>query len=303
MMGDVRPVAMFLDHEGIRTPWLVAARRTGVPIVAVQHGLIYERHAVYSNAGGTGRLLPDITFTFGRYERDVLLEHGGYAPEQVEVSGSPRLDLDGAGRGDDPGAVRAALGVSPGAALLVVSTAHTTIFRRFYLAHMIDRLLGGPLPGVHVVFKQHPGERDEGPYRALLAGMARAGGYEPPPISVVRDTDLYALLRAADAHLGLHSTVLTDAVATGTPNLISSVQAYGDLLGYVDAGVAHPARDVDELRAALSDPRPPEPAARRAFLEAHFQAGDASGRIADAIAAIADRRMHAGPATTTVPTA
>jgi hypothetical protein len=47
--------------------------------------------------------------------------------------------------------------------------------RRSHLAHMLETCLGGPLPS-HVVIKKHPGERDEGPYRDLLDGLARAGG-------------------------------------------------------------------------------------------------------------------------------
>jgi hypothetical protein len=100
---------------------------------------------------------------------------------------------------------------------------------------------------------------------------------------VVRDIDLYRLLRAADAHLGLHSTVLTDAVMTGTDNLIARVEASGDLLGYVAAGVARPVTRVADLRAALDHPQPAHPAARRTFIEDHFRPGDASGRIVDEI--------------------
>ena len=66
-------------------------------------------------------------------------------------------------------------------------------------------------------------------------------------MTVTRDVDLYRLLRAADAHLGLRSTVLTDAVVVGAPNLIALVQAHADLLGYVDAGVARPVHDAAEL--------------------------------------------------------
>ena len=63
----------------------------------------------------------------------------------------------------------------------------------------------------------------------------------PTPISDHSgDIDLYRLLRAADAHLGMHSTVLTDAVVVGTPNLIATVDAYTDILGYIPAGVARP---------------------------------------------------------------
>jgi hypothetical protein len=167
--------------------------------------------------------------------------------------------------------------------MLVVSTVNLEFVRRSHLVHMIERVLGGPLPGIHVVFKQHPGERDDGPYRALLTGLARAGGYRPPPMTVVRDIDLYRLLRSADAHLGLHSTVLTDAVAAGTPNLIAIVEGHADLIGYVSAGVARPVSDVEGVRAAMSEPTLPDSAARRAFLDDQFRPGDASARIVDAI--------------------
>lgn len=293
MLSELRPAALFLNHEGIRTTWLAAAQQAGIPSFAVQHGLIYPRHSVYSHARHPSLLLPTLTFTFGPYERDILLEHGGYTANEVVVSGSPRLDLDGGAELDadarvrERASVRRELGVREEDRLLVVSTAHTPLFRRFHLADMIGRLLGGPLPGVHVVFKLHPGEQDLGPYRELLAGLGAAGGYSLPGISVVRDIDLYRLLRAADAHLGLHSTVLTDAVAAGTPNLLAAGQKFGDLLGYVAAGVATPVRNHAELAAAMASPRAASPGDRAAFLARHFLLGDASGRIVAAISAIA----------------
>jgi hypothetical protein len=94
--------------------------------------------------------------------------------------------------------------------------------------------------------------------------------------------DLYRLLAASDAHLGVHSTVLTEAVAAGTLNLLADTLAGADLLGYVEAGVAVPVRDGGDLLGAL-DRRAellPSDAARRAFLDAHFEPGDGARRIA-----------------------
>lgn len=290
MLDELRPRAVLMTHEGQRTPWLVAADARRIPTFALQHGVLYPTHPSYSGPRDPRQPLPTLTFVYGDYERRVLLE-GPYRSEEVAVSGSPRLDLDAtattgleSGRDD----VRRDLGVAPGDRMLVISTMPPAFIRRSHLANMLDRLLGGPLPGVHVVFKQHPGEADEGPYRRLLEGMADARGYPPPPISVVKVIDLYRLLRAADAHLGLHSTVLTDAVAAGTPNLIATVDAHADLLGYVDAGVATPVGDIDDLRAALADPRPADPARRQAFLDDHFLPGDASARIAARIREVID---------------
>ncbi len=284
LVEALRPRALVLTHEAIQTPWLQVARARSVPIFAVQHGMIYPTHPGYRHPRDPRLLLPDATFVTGPYERDALLGHGGYEVDEIVVVGSPRLELDdptsagplGAGERE---AVRREMGVAEGVRMLVVSTGFLPLQRRFVLAASFERLFGSILPGVHVVFKQHPGEVDEGPYRELLVGLARAGGFAPPPITVVRDVDLYRLLRAADAHLGLLSTVLTDAVAARTPNLIAVDQAHTDLLGYVAAAVAHPVSDAADLQAALDDLRPPDEAARQAFLAAHLEPGPASERI------------------------
>lgn len=291
MLADLRPQALLLTHEGHREPWILAARRASIPSFAVQHGIIYATHPGYAHPRHAARMLPTRTFVYGDFERQVLLDHGSYHPEEVEVSGSPRLDLDrlsappGTAASDERTAVRRGLGVAEGDRLLVVSTTNGPVARRFGFADILARILGGPLPGIHVVFKQHPGESDEGAYRATLLGLAAAGGYAAPPMTVVRDVDLYRLLRSADAHLGYNSTVISEAVLVGTPNLIAVGQRHGDLLDYVGAGVARPVRTVAELAAALADPRPADPAARHAFLEAHFREGDASARIVAGIRA------------------
>ncbi len=294
LLAEIEPRAIVLAQEGIRTPWLMAALRAGIPVFAVQHGVLYAGHAGYPNRRHPALCLPTRTFVYGDYERDVLLARGAYLPDEVETSGSPRLDLDRVPE-DAAGertAVRRELGVADHDRLLVVSTVNLRFVQRSHFVHMLETVLGGPLPGQHLVFKQHPGEHDEGPYRALLDGIAGAGGYEPPPMSVVKDIDLYRLLRAADAHLGLLSTVLTDAVAAGTPNLIGLTDRHADLLGYVDAGVACYVRSPAELLAAIAEPAPPAPAARAAFLAEHFRDGDASDRI---VAAVASAVGTAGP--------
>jgi len=296
LMDELRPRAMILTHEALRTSWLTPARDRAIPSYALQHGVIYPTHPGYRHARDPRLVLPDVTFVYGPYERDVLLTHGGYRPAEVIVSGSPRL-APGAGETpttqpppDERAAIRRDLEVGDGELMLVISTGYLPLYRRFVLAPMLERLFGGPLPGVHLVFKQHPGETDEGPYRGLIEGLARAHGLIPPAISVVRDVDLYGLLRAADAHLGMYSTVLTDAVAAGTPNLIVRGPAGGDLLGYVAAGVAQPVRDREELLAALAAPPVARPEDRAAFLARHFRKGDAAGRIASVIGDVARRR-------------
>jgi hypothetical protein len=283
LLANLGPRAIILTHEGIRTPWLIAARQARIPVHAIQHGVLYPTHPGYRHPRSAAWPLPQTTFVFGRYERSVLLEVGGYLPEEVTVSGSPRVDetREVAAPGERSG-VRDELGVRQGDRLVVVSTTFSPLGRR-YLLHALREVLGGPLPGIHLVFKQHPGETDDGPYRALIEGMAAAGGWEVPPMSVVRSRDLYRLLRAADAHLGYQSTVLTDAVVAGTPNLIADVAPGFDLLGYVVAGVARPVRSPAELVDAATAAAPIDPAARAVFLAEHLEPGDAVDRILERV--------------------
>jgi hypothetical protein len=308
LLAELEPRAILLAQEGIRLAWLRAARSAGIPVHAVQHGVLYAGHAGYPNRRHDRLVLPTTTFVSGDYERRLLVDELAYLADEVVVAGSPRLDLDvrGAPRPDGPpggapsgdgarAAVRAALGVADRDRLLVISTIHLPFIQVAHVGPMIERLLGGPLPGVHLAFKQHPGERDEGPYRGLIDGLARARRDPPPPISIIRDIDLYALLRAADAHLGLHSTVLTDAVAAGCPNLIDVGDAHRDLIGYVAAGVARPVANEADIRDALDHPDPAEPADVSAFLMDHVLPGDAGLRIATVIADRVGRTRDTDP--------
>jgi hypothetical protein len=291
-MAHLGLTAVFTGWESARTSWLGAARRTGIPSVAVQHGVIYHNTPDYCRPAHPALVKPELTCVFGEYERELLIREGGYEPPSVVTTGSPRSDAVRAMVAlspDERAAVRRGLGVADGDRMLVISTARHAVGDEIHGMAMAGRLLDGPLPGLHLVFKLHPEEQEREHYRELLAGLARAGGYVGPPVSVVRDIDVYRLLRAADAHLGQYSTVLTDAVLTGTPNMIAVGQAWADVIGYVDAGVAAPVRSVDDVREFMTDPRPADPAARDRFLDSHYRAGDAAARIAEAIERIAAR--------------
>lgn len=286
LMDILRPGAMLTGWEGARTSWLGAARRRGIPSVAIQHGVIYPDTPDYCRPAHPALVTPDMTCVYGPYERGILTGQGGYAEDAVVATGSPRVDpapLDGPQPEPDRAAVRNELGVADGYRMLVVSGGRMTVGDRLSTVPLVARVLDGPLPGVHIVIKLHPEEHDGEHYRDLLTGLARAGGYDVPPITIIRDIDLYRLLRAANAHLGVFSTVLTDSVLAGVPNMIVVGQAQADLLGYVEAGVAAPVRSVGDVRAFMADPQPPADEARRRFIEAHFVAGDASARIADLI--------------------
>jgi hypothetical protein len=283
LLRRVHPAGILLADEYHRQDWLAAAGAESVPVAAVQHGVIYRWHTGYAHASRPDALrLADRTYVFGSWERDLLTTASVYRPEEVVVGGSPRLALVDPAE-VDPAALRAELGVAPGERMVVLSGTWGPMYRRFHYPIALARLFDRPLDRVHLVVKLHPSEKDEGPYRRIVENLAAAGGFEPPKVTIVKSVDLYHLLAAADAHLGIHSTLLTEAVATGTLNLLAVGLRSADLLGYVDAGVAVPVREGADMLAALDRPRSEamREQDRAAFMQVHFEPGDAPGRIAD----------------------
>jgi glycosyltransferase involved in cell wall biosynthesis len=285
-LKHMRPAGILMADEYHRQDWLAAARAEHIPVIAIQHGVIYRWHNGYMHASRPESLrLPDRTYVFGQWERDLLVGTSVYAPEEVVVGGSPRLDLvDGAETASrvSRDTMRRELGVAVGDRLMVLSGTWGPLYRQYHYPIALANLFAEPVERLHVVVKLHPSEKDEGPYRKVIEDAAAAGRFPPPRITVVKDVDLYRLLAAADSHLGIHSTVLTEAVATGTPNLLAAGLLGADLLGYVDAGVAIPVETPADLRAALDMPleRAMPHDRRIAFMNAHFEPGSASARIA-----------------------
>lgn len=295
LMATLRPRALVTGWEAARTAWLEAARSSGVPVVAIQHGVIYPKSPDYYRPGRQGLVLPDLMCVFGPYERRLLVEECGYQASRVLATGSPRVTEAAAASPldqDEREDVRRSLGVSDGDRVLLISGARHAVGEGLLSTTILAGLLAGELPGVHLVFKLHPEEEQGDHYPALVDGLARAGRYPAPPVTVVRHADVFRLLRASDAHLGVYSTVLTDAVLAGTPNMVAVGAALSDLVGYARAGVARPVSSVDDVRAFMRDPQPPTADARRAFLREHFEPGNGAERAADAIARLADRRAR-----------
>ncbi len=282
LLRQIRPPALLIADEYHRQDWLAAAGAENVRTAAIQHGVIYRWHNGYMHRTRPASLrLPDRTYVFGEWERDLLTTQSVYRGDEVRVGGSPRLDLVQP-EAVDSEAIRRELGIADGDRMVVISGTWGPLHRRFHYPIALAFLFCRPIERVHLVVKLHPTEADEGPYRKVIEGLASAGGFEPPPITIVQSIDLYRLLAAADAHLGIYSTVLTEAAATGTVNLLADVLASSDLLGYVEAGVAVPVRSPEDIAAALdnSGDGGRGSARRLAFLRAHYEPGLATERIA-----------------------
>lgn len=301
VLATVRPRVLLTGWEASRTAWLEAARTAGVPTVSIQHGVIYPNSPDYYRPAGPGLVLPTVMCVYGAYERRLLVEECGYPPGAVIATGSPRITSDTGAAVADPDArarVRRSLGLGDSEQMLVITGARHAVGEGLVSTTIYSRLLDGELPAIHLVVKLHPEEDQGDHYLTLIEGLARAGGYRPPPVTVVRHVDLFQLLQAADAHLGIYSTVLTDGVVAGTPTMVASGQAWSDLIGYAAAGVAQPVASIDDVRRFMRDPWVPSADVRDAFIREHFEPGDGAARIAAIIDALAARHGRENPVST-----
>ena len=78
------PAGILLADEYHRQDWLTAAAAEGVPVAAIQHGMIYRGHNGYIHRDAAATLrLPDRTYVFGDWERAVLIDDSVYRDDEV----------------------------------------------------------------------------------------------------------------------------------------------------------------------------------------------------------------------------
>ncbi len=82
---------------------VVSGKLKGIPVLAIQHGVIHPYHPGYTYAGGviseTGSVtsphipIPDKTAAYGFYHKEILTRMSSYPEGSVVVTGQPRYDL------------------------------------------------------------------------------------------------------------------------------------------------------------------------------------------------------------------
>jgi len=290
LLARRRPSILLLTHEysGVAMAATIAARRLRIPVVAIQHGVIWRGHPGYIVPRSQVETLPrpDALCVFGQYERELLMQHG-YDSEQVVVTGSPRLDLV---VGSAPTLTRsrltAALNLPADQPLVLFTTSgwHS----RVVAERLADQITASNKP-FSVIVKLHPIYEVEPEAFAAVAADRNCRHLRV----IDEEYDLYDLLRIVDAHVSPNSTVLTEAAVFDLPNILFCTDLFPDTVGYRKRSVAVAAEDFSSLGAALEAAiaSPELKAGRKAFVEAQYYRldGGAAGRIADVVEALAKK--------------
>jgi len=228
-------VCLYAESSGWGRAALAASAAEGVPSLALQHGILYPKYFSYLHDPDEQDCpRPRRTAVFGEAARRFLVEKGGYAPESLVLTGSPKFDelLERAARWDRA-ALRAGLGVGEGESLLLVASRFRPIRETH---HAIGRALPAlaravdGMEGVHCLIKPHPAEPAE-PYEQVLRETdARRTRVLPPR------AELLELLHAADVLVTVESLSAVEALVLGRPVVV--LETPNHLRDLVEAGVA-----------------------------------------------------------------
>jgi hypothetical protein len=248
-----KPRVLFLNNEysGVAMAVCAAARRKRIPIVSVQHGVIWRAHYGYVLPRKERDTMPriDTLCLFGDYDRQLIVEHGVYGTDELVVTGSPRIDLITANRpGIDRQRLTEQLGLPSDIPLLLF----TSIGDRGGLLsrRLIDFVAAAEKP-LSVIVKLHPSAE---PPVELYSSTAAEKGLKNVRV-VSEHFDLYDLFRIVDVHMSVNSTSLSEAVLFGTPNIMlgTDLFMFVDTIGYLERNVAVAAESYPSLSAAMED--------------------------------------------------
>jgi hypothetical protein len=282
---SVRAV-LLADENGGEQGMKMAALAAGIPVVAVQHGCIHADHMNYIfPAGSPPQDIPLATRTcvYGEHERSLLTTQSCYAPDSIVVTG--QVANDARVLTHKPWTEKSPQGQALRIRTLPPNCDRLLLLTSQDLLHEIaaERLLPklrDSAPRNFLVVRPHPREKgDHWTHHFLQHGVTDRA-------IVAREGTLEEWLDACDAHVSVSSTVLSEAVVYGRPNLVVGHDRVGDWLGVIEGNMAVDL-DTTTLDAAIEtwQARSPEEIQtnRTHYITQHFHQldGKAGQRIAE----------------------
>ncbi|EMA63064.1 hypothetical protein C469_03550 [Halorubrum lipolyticum DSM 21995] len=213
-----------------RETFIEACKRKEIPVVELQHGVIYDTHFGYAYPEDETKVMfPDYVLTWGEFWNENL--RFPIPDERVISVGYPYLE-DRLNQYDD---------VEPAKQLLFISQG--TIGRelsQFALkVHEDDRIEH------EVVYKLHPGEYDrwEDEYPWLAESDMRVIDESEPP--------LYRLFAESSAQVGVGSTAVYEGLCFDLETFVFEADGADVLQPLVEDGAASMIEDVDDLAGQM----------------------------------------------------
>jgi hypothetical protein len=250
-----RPRLLYINaYYGLPvTSAIVAAKALNILTLEQQHGVIARNHMAYlvpkEMKVASEFPLCDMMLVWGDYTKRLLAEKGVYAPEQVAISGFPRLDSLIASL--PPRSETLARLDIPFDAQVVLYTSNMNASG--FLSDILSSVQNLPDDAkMYWIVKLHPREKTRHIWEDAIDQR------ELENIKVVEDeVDFYALLAACDIHASFVSTTMIEAAVLGKLNLGLSMKNFPDPVGFAEAKAflpAEPGRLGQTAYLVLHDP-------------------------------------------------
>lgn len=213
--------------------FIEACKKLSIPVVELQHGVIYDRHFGYSHPGiGNCKLFPDYLFTWGEF-------WGSNAPiplpdDRIFPIGFPYLEEShkSPNRICEEGNNQ----------LLIISqgTIASSLSKFAVQLNNDDRIT------MDIVYKLHPGEFDR--WRSEYPWLTQSD------LEVVEDSpSLYDLFTESSHQLGVYSTALFEGMWYGLDTFIYECDGHQMLDSIIQNGDATLISDVDDAARSVND--------------------------------------------------
>lgn len=230
LLQKIDPELLVIVVSYVYETLIEASKELNIPVVELQHGVIYDQHLGYSYSDSKEKFMfPDYFLTFGEFWNESV-EYP--IPEDRVISvGYPYLE-NSKEKYDDVETRNQILFISQG-----------TIGEQ--LSKFALQVAEHPEIDADVVYKLHPGEydrwRDEYPW-LINADFEIVDGPEPP---------LYELFAESNAQIGVASTAVYEGLAFGLATYVYDVSGSEVLQSLVDDRAAVSVSTIDDLVASL----------------------------------------------------
>ena len=248
MIEEEKPDLILLLNEYGRfeRALVIAGKLKGIPVLAVQHGVIHPTHKGYmytKDEISSDRSvkspycpIPDITAVYGTYHKDLLTKVSAYPGDSVVVTGQPRYDvLYHANKIYDKEKFFKKYKINLDCKIILWATQCHGLNNEENIKNfktVFETMQN--IKNVTLIIKQHRGEGRE--YTKMIGKYLNS--YNLNAVVTPKDSDTYELLYVCNLMITRHSTTAMEAVALNKPVIILNLSGEPDPVEYVRDGVA-----------------------------------------------------------------
>lgn len=222
--------------EGDRGRCFIAAgNRLKINTYAVQHGIINETSSTYIiNSKYKNVLVPQNTFLWGEKYKELLIANTNvYHKENLSVVGQVRTD-----QLVENGYLK------PNKRSGILRILYATQYFRDLLEPatlMLFKALNLMNEEYELIIKLHPADLNFEFYKDMMKK------FNIKNCKILKDGDLYELIKWSDLIISVHSTVVVEAALMNKPSICIVLPKYNDAGGFVKDGISFGVKDENEL--------------------------------------------------------